>query len=184
MKILALSGSLRTGSLNTKLLDFSVPLLRERKVEVDVYDFKAAKIPIYDPDVHEGQPCEGVLNFKTRLKAANGLLIVSPEYNYSIPGSLKNLIDAASRPPKENPFKGKVCAQMGVTAGTKGTLQLQIMLRHVMVGLGCLSVPGAFTVSSGNEAFDEAGALKDEHEKKTLWAFLDSFVEELKAHVR
>lgn len=184
MKILALSGSLRTGSLNTKLLDYVVPLLRERKIEVDVYDFRAAKIPMYDPDVHEQQPCEGVMNFKTRLKAANGLLIISPEYNFSIPGSLKNLFDAASRPPKENPFKGKVCAQMGVTGGTKGTLQLQIMLRHVMVGLGCLSVPGAFTVSKGTEAFDESGALKDEHEKKMLSGFLDAFAEELKAHAR
>ena len=116
--------------------------------------------------------------------AADALLIVTPEYNYSVPGSLKNLIDAASRPPKENPFKGKVCAQMGVTAGPGGTLQLQIMLRHVMVGMGCLSVPGAYTVSKGNDAFDDAGALKEEHEKKKLLSFLDSFIDELKVRVR
>ncbi len=184
MKVLALSGSLRTGSWNTKLLHAVLPPLRERGVTVDEWDFKAAKVPIYDPDVHEQNPAPSVIDFKARLKAAHGLLIVSPEFNYSIPGSLKNLLDAASRPPKENPFKGKLAAQMGATPGMKGTLQLQVMLRHVLVGLECLSLPGAFTLSNAPEQFDEKGGLKDPAQQKTLSAFLDKFVDELRLRAR
>lgn len=179
MNVVAFSGSLRTGSWNTKLVTEAVAALRERGVTVDLWDFRAANVPIYDPDTSEEHPAPCVVDFKRRVAAADGLLVSTPEYNYSIPGSLKNLIDAASRPPKDNPFRGKVVAQLGATPGPGGTLQVQIMLRHVFAGLMAHVVPGAFTLSRASEAFDEQGHLKDEAQRRQLGVFLERFVAEL-----
>ena len=183
MKVFAFSGSLRTGSFNEQLLAVAVKGLREKGVEVDQWGFKAANIPIYDPDVHDTQPPAAMVDFKARVRSATGLLLVSPEYNYSIPGALKNLFDFASRPPAENPFRGKVTAQLGATPGPGGTLQAQIMIRHVLSGLGCHTLPGSFTISKAGEAFEAAG-LKEEGQRKTLDGFLSRFIDELKLRSR
>lgn len=180
MNVLAFSGSLRTGSWNTKLITEAVAGLTARGVTVDLWDFRAAQVPIYDPDSSDTSPAPSVLDFKARVARSQGVLISSPEYNYSIPGALKNLIDYASRPPKDNPFRGKVVAQLGATPGPGGTLQGQIMLRHVVMSLQAHSLPGAFTLSKAAEAFDEHGHLKDETHRKSLAALLDRFVDELK----
>ena len=183
MKVLAFSGSLRTGSWNEQLLALAVKGLVTRGLEVDAWSFKAANVPIYDPDTSDTNPAAGVVDFKARVRAATGLLIACPEYNSSYPGALKNLFDAASRPPKENPFRGKVTAQLGATNGPGGTLQAQVMLRHVLSGLGCLTLPGAFTVSRFTEAVAD-GRLKEETQQKNLDSFLDRFVDELKLRSR
>jgi len=180
MNVLAFSGSLRTGSWNTKLLAVAVEVLRARGVAVDVWDFRAANVPIYDPDTSDANPWPAVLDLKERIRHAKGLVIVSPEFNYSIPGSLKNLLDSLSRPPKDNPFRGKLVAQLGATPGPGGTLQGQIMLRHVISGLGALSFPGAYTLSRAAEAFDDAGQLKDATQRANLEGFLERYVAELK----
>ena len=183
MKIIAFSGSLRTGSWNTKLVHLAAKELEARGATVDVWDFKAANIPVYDPDTSDTNPPPAMVDFKQRVRAADALLISSPEYNYSIPGALKNLIDFASRPPKENPFRGKVVGLMGTTPGPGGTLQGQIALRHVMHGMLCVVTPGlSFTISQAHEAFDDKGALKDEAKAKQLGGYLDRFVEEVKRH--
>ncbi|MCA2977711.1 MAG: NAD(P)H-dependent oxidoreductase [Myxococcaceae bacterium] len=184
MRVLAFSGSLRTGSWNEQLLAVAVQGLSARGVEVDTWRFKAANVPIYDPDTSDAAPAPGVVDFKARVRAAAGLLIACPEYNYSYPGALKNLLDAASRPPHDNPFRGRVTAQLGATNGPGGTLQAQVMLRHVLAGLGCHTLPGAFTVSRVAEALDERGALKDEAQRRNLEVFLDRFVEELSLRSR
>lgn len=177
MKVLAFTGSLRTGSWNERLLAVAVEVLRRKQVEVDVFNLKAAQLPVYDPDT-DANPPPALTDFKERLRAATGLLIASPEYNYSYPGALKNLLDFASRPPKENPFSGRVSAQLGATPGPGGTLQAQAMLRHVLSGLGCHTLPGSFTVSRAVEAFDDSG-LKDERQRQNLDTFLGRFVDEL-----
>jgi chromate reductase len=179
MKVLAFSGSLRTGSWNERLLAVAVKELVAKGVEVDAWNFKAANIPIYDPDTSDANPPAAMVDFKARVRAATGLLIASPEFNHSVPGALKNLLDFASRPPRENPFRGRVTAQLGATPGHGGTLQGQAMLRHVLSGLGCHPLPGAVTVSRAEDAFDEHGGLKDEGQRKTLDGFLQRFVEEL-----
>lgn len=183
MKVLALSGSLRTGSWNEQLLAVAVKGLQARGVEVDAWSFKAANIPIYDPDTSDTNPPAAMVDFKARVRGATGLLIACPEYNYSYPGALKNLLDFASRPPEQNPFKGRVTAQLGATNGPGGTLQAQAMLRHVLSGLGCHTLPGAFTVSKVAEALDAQG-LKDERQKKNLDGFLERFIDELKLRSR
>lgn len=183
MKVLAFSGSLRTGSFNEQLLALAVEGLKAKGVEVDAWNFKAAQIPVYDPDTSDANPPAALVDFKVRVRAATGLLIACPEYNYAYPGALKNLLDFASRPPKENPFKGRVTAQLGATNGPGGTLQAQAMLRHVLSGLGCHTLPGAFTVSRVAEALDQ-GQLKDEPQRKNLDAFLGRFVDELRLRGR
>lgn len=183
MKVFAFSGSLRTGSFNEQLLAVATRALREKGVEVDQWNFKAANVPVYDPDVHDTNQPAGIVDFKTRVRAATGLMVVSPEYNHSLPGALKNLLDFASRPPNENPFRGKLAVQLGATPGNGGTLQAQLTVRHVLSSLGCLALPGTFTVSRAAEALDGAG-LKDAGQTKTLSGFLDRFVEELKLRSR
>jgi chromate reductase, NAD(P)H dehydrogenase (quinone) len=173
MDLFAFSGSLRTGSFNTKLLALAVTQLRALGLTVDEWDFKAANVPVYDPDTSETNPAPGIVDFKARVRQATGVLIASPEYNYSLPGALKNLLDYASRPAQENPFRGKVAAQLGATPGPGGTLQAQVMLRHVLVGLQMYSVPGAFTVSRAADAFDEKGQLVDASQQKQLGSFLE-----------
>lgn len=178
MKVFALSGSLRTGSWNTKLLHLAVPLLQAKGVEVTVWDFKAAKVPVYDADFELDYPPQ-LTAAKEQIRASQGVLLASPEYNHSIPGGLKNLLDFLSRPPKDNPFKGKLFAQLGATPGGFGTVYAQMQLRHVINALGGWSIPGQFVVSSAPSAFDDAGQLKDEARRNELSGFMDRFVEAL-----
>lgn len=174
-----MSGSLRTGSFNTKLLNLAVPLLRGRGVEVDVFDFRGAHVPLYDPDTSDTDSPPQVRDAKERIRAADGLLLVSPEYNNGIPGALKNFIDFVSRPPKEQPFRGKVVAHLGATPGGFATLYSQAQLRQVIGSLGAWSLPGHFVISKAADAFDDAGHLKDAARAVELEKFLGRYVESL-----
>lgn len=182
MKIFAIAGSARAQSWNKKLLALAVQQLRQDGAEVDVYDLKAANLVQYDADIEAttGLP-PVVVDLKERIARADGLLIVSPEYNYSIPGLLKNAFDWASRPPATNPFKGKLVAQMGCTTGQGGTLQAQAAIRLIMVGAMAWVMPGWFVVSKAETAFDEHGQLKDAAQVEQLKKFLKRFEEELRA---
>jgi chromate reductase len=122
-----------------------------------------------------------VLELKQRVRSADGVLIATPEYNYSIPGPLKNLLDWLSRPPTDNPLKGKLVAQLGATPGPGGTTQAQSVLRHVVgVALFAWVLPGpAFTLSKAAEAFDQGGGLREEADSKRLRDYLGRFVEAL-----
>lgn len=175
MKVFALAGSLRTGSWNRKLLELTVPLLRSQGLEVDVFDFRAANVPMFDPDVHEHDPAPVVRDAQERVRAAQGLLIVSPEYNHGIPGALKNFIDAVSRPPKTQPFKGKLAAQLGVTPGKMFTAYAQHALRETLSTLGVLSMPGEFVVAHAKDAFDDQGQLKEEARRNELTDFVHRY---------
>lgn len=179
MKVFAMSGSLRTGSFNTKLLNLAVPLLKSKGVEVDVFDFRAAQVPVYDPDTSDTNYPAAVADAKERIRAANGVVLVSPEYNNGIPGGLKNFIDFVSRPPKEQPFRGKVFAHLGATPGGFGTLYSQAQVRQVVNSLGAWSMPGHFVVSSAGTAFDDAGQLKDAARAAELEKFIARYVEAL-----
>jgi chromate reductase, NAD(P)H dehydrogenase (quinone) len=180
--VLAFAASLRSGSLNKKLLAVAEKELKGLGVEVDVFDLFAANIPVYNEDVLQKEIPAGVLDLKARITQASSVLIVTPEYNYGIPGVLKNVIDWCSRPPPTNPFKGKLTAHLGATPGSAGTYQAQSQVRLVLsVGVGAWVLPGvAFGMSHADKAFDAGGALTDEGAKKALTAFLGRFAEELK----
>lgn len=178
-RVFAFSGSLRTGSWNTRLLDVAVPVLKSKGVEVDVWNFRAANVPIYDPDTSDTNYPPQVADAKERIRASHGVLIVSPEYNNSMPGALKNLIDFLSRPTKEQPFRGKLIAHLGATPGGFGTLYSQAVGRQVMNSLGAWSMPGHFVVSSAAAAFGDDGQLKDPARQKDLDGFLTRYAEAL-----
>ena len=125
--ILGLSGSLRGGSFNTQLLRVAQALLPPHAA-LDIYDFRA--LPLYDGDVEEaGQPL-AVRRFKDRIRAADAILIATPEYNFSIPGGLKNALDWASRPYGDNAWAGKPLAILGGGGGL-GSSRAQDHLRAV-----------------------------------------------------
>ncbi|MBX7102245.1 MAG: NAD(P)H-dependent oxidoreductase [Myxococcaceae bacterium] len=181
MKLLALCGSIRKASWNQKLLNLIAAELREKGHEVDVFDLRAANIPVYDQDL-DATPPPGVVDLKTRAAAAQGFVVCTPEYNYSVPGILKNVIDWVSRPnAAKNPLRDKLVFQAGCTNGPGGTLQAQMHLRHILnYGLGAWVSPSQYTLSQIGQHLDEAGNFKDPNQKKMLGYVLGPFLEELK----
>ena len=106
INILGIAGSLRKGSYNRALLQNAAELVPE-DARLEIFDLDG--IPAYNQDLDIAVPYK-VVQFKSKIKAADALLIVTPEYNYSVPGLLKNAIDWASRPPGDNAFPGKTAA--------------------------------------------------------------------------
>ena len=129
--ILGFAGSLRKESYNRSLLRAALEQL-PGNVELEIFDLEG--IPPYNQDLDQ-QPPEKVRDFKARIRAADALLIVTPEYNYSIPGVLKNAIDWASRPHGDNSFDDKPVAFMGASMGMIGTARAQYHLRQSSVFL-------------------------------------------------
>lgn len=165
MKILAIPGSLRKGSYN-RALAMNAKALAPEGIEVEIFDLEG--IPPYNQDL-ERDPPERVKELKTKIRSSDALLFCTPEYNYSIPGVLKNAIDWASRPFDENPFEGKPVAIAGASIGSMGTSRAQYHLRQVCVGLGmyALVYPEVF-VPSADKKFESDGSITDEKLKKKL----------------
>lgn len=167
MRILAFAGSLRSGSLNRRLLATAVTSIGDR-AEVDLLDLRDVGLPIYDGDLEEkeGLP-EGARQLKERVRAADALLIATPEYNHSIPGGLKNAIDWASRPP-DNPFRGRLALLMSASPGSFGGTRGMLALRHVLMALFVTVLPNSVHLAHAGAAFDETGRLKDEKTRSTV----------------
>src|SRR5439155_23545899 len=121
------AGSLRRASYNRGLLR-AARSLAPKGMNIHILDI--LDIPLYNEDVHERGFPEAVAQFRARIRAADALLIVTPEYNYSVPGVLKNAIDWASCPP-EQPFQDKPIAIMGASTGLFGTTRAQRHLRQM-----------------------------------------------------
>ena len=167
MKILAFAGSLRAGSLNRMLLTNALAAL-EGKAELDRLDLRDVAMPIYDGDLEAAQgPPEGARRFKARIAAADALLIATPEYNTSVPGGLKNVIDWASRPP-DIPFKGKVALLLSASPGQFGAVRSLMTVRQILTALFVHVVPQAVSVSRADQAFDESGNLKEARTKASI----------------
>ncbi|HEY0522391.1 MAG TPA: NAD(P)H-dependent oxidoreductase [Stellaceae bacterium] len=159
VKVLGICGSLRKGSYNAAALRAAQELAPDG---LTIETFDIAPIPIYNEDVRaEGLP-PSVEQFRERIRAADALLFVTPEYNYSVPGVLKNAIDWASRPP-EQPFAGKPVAIMGATPSALGTARAQYHLRQILVFLDMhpINKPEVM-IAAASGKFDAAGQLTDE----------------------
>lgn len=172
MKILGVSGSLRAGSFNTAALRAAVELA-PAGMQIELCDI--GDLPLYNDDVRvQGFP-PPVQRLRERIKAADGLLFATPEYNYSISGVLKNAIDWASRPP-EQPFDGKPIAIMGASPGALGTARAQYHLRQCFVFLNghVLNRPEVMISGAGGK-FDAAGALTDQATRDFLATMLVAF---------
>ncbi|MDA1100386.1 MAG: NAD(P)H-dependent oxidoreductase [Proteobacteria bacterium] len=171
MKILGISGSLRENSFNTALLR-TARKLAPVGMEIEIADLTG--IPPYNEDVYAYGFPAAVETFRGQIAAANGLLIATPEYNYSYSGVLKNAIDWASRPP-EQPFNGKAVAMMGASAGRLGTARAQYHLRQVFVFLnGHVVNKPEVMVGGAGQAFDAKGTLLDDGAKELIGQLLVS----------
>ncbi len=165
ISILSFSGSLRQGSFNTALLRAAAELLPEG-MTLEIFDL--TPIPFFNADLEvKGLP-EAVKIFKNKIAAADALLIATPEYNYSIPGVLKNAIDWASRLPKDSPLNGKPAAMLGA-GGMLGTVRAQGHLRDILLhnNLLVLNKPEVY-IARAAEKFDAAGLLIDEPTRQRL----------------
>jgi chromate reductase, NAD(P)H dehydrogenase (quinone) len=136
VRILGIAGSLRRGSYNQGALR-AAKLLVPENVEIDI--FQLDEIPMFNQD-DEKSPPSSVLELKKRIRSADAVLIVTPEYNYSVPGVLKNAIDWASRPMATAPWSGKSAAIMGASLGAIGTARAQYHLRQIFVALNLFTL--------------------------------------------
>lgn len=172
LRILGIAGSLRRASVNAGLLRAARAAAPEG-MEITIHDIR--EIPLYDGDVEaQGFPAP-VVALKEAIRASDGVLIATPEYNYSIPGVLKNAIDWVSRPRSEDPFSNKPLAIMGA-GGRLGTGRAQYHLRQVAVELESFTMAKPeLLVQRPWEKFDKLGNLTDEATAKELAAFLAAF---------
>lgn len=168
--VLGLSGSLRKGSFNTAALHAAIELVPDG---MTIEPFDITTIPFFNADL-ELTPPEPVQHFAQRIAAADAMLIVSPEYNYSVPGVLKNAIDWASRL-QSRPLNEKPVAVMGASTGPWGTVRVQLHLRQIFVFVNMLPMqqPQVF-INKAEEKFDAQGHLTDEATRKAIRALLES----------
>jgi chromate reductase, NAD(P)H dehydrogenase (quinone) len=176
LRLVGIAGSLRTGSFNAALLRSAVNLIPEG-AEIEVGSIR--DIPLYNGDVEasDGIP-PPVQRLKEQIAAADGLLLVTPEYNNSIPGVFKNAIDWVSRPASDIPrvFGGKPVAVIGASPGGFGTILSQNAWLPVLRTLGANPwFGGRLLVSRASSVFDEFGALRDAPVEERLREFLRGF---------
>ena len=172
MDILAITGSLRAGSYNTML---AKELMAQAPAPLHITLTGIDGIPIYNGDEDGPDKPAAVLALAEKIRAAKGLIIVAPEYNYSIPGGLKNALDWVSRLPNQ-PFKDKRTAIAGAAMGPLGTGRMQYHLRQVLQFLETQVMPKPeIFLGAAHTKFDAAGKLTDQPTADVLGAWLGAF---------
>ena len=171
--ILGISGSLRRDSFNRATLRAAQELAPEgSKIET----FELDGLPGFNQD-DEGQPPAKVVELKQRIRSADAILFVTPEYNYSVPGVLKNAIDWASRPYGDSAWNGKPVAIMGASVGISGTARAQYHLRQMFVFLNMYPVnQPEVMIGSAAKRFDQQGKLTDENSRKLIQQLLQELI--------
>ena len=182
MKIVAIPGSLRKNSYNKMAIGYLVQGAQDAGAEVEILDLKEYALPVYDGDIEkEGTP-KNVEKFVQKIIDADSIIICTPEYNYSIPGGLKNAIDWVSRS-SHHPFRGKPLALAGTSPGHWGTVRSQMAIIPVLRMLGAHILHTQVFIPFAKKAFDEKGNLTDEKIKEKLLALGKELVEKTKASV-
>jgi chromate reductase, NAD(P)H dehydrogenase (quinone) len=178
MRILAVSGSLRAGSYNTALARAAAELT-PAGVDVELYEGLAA-VPNYDQDLDDAdiEAPAAVQDLRRRIEEADALLIVTPEYNGSIPGLLKNAIDWASARHRGSWLQNKTVAIAGATTGQFGAIWAQQDLRRVLGIAGARVVGGELPVARAQDAFDADGRVRDPLLEERLREHLAALVDE------
>jgi chromate reductase len=177
-QIAVLVGSLRTDSFNRKLAN---AIVRLAPPEFSFKQLDIGDLPLYNQD-DDAQQAASVQRLKSEIAAAQGLLFVTPEYNRSIPGVLKNAIDHASRPYGQSAWAGKPAGVLGASVGAIGTAVAQQHLRNVLAYLDVptLGQPEAF-IHAKDGLFDDAGNI-GQGSKPFLQTWMDTYVEWVKTH--
>jgi chromate reductase len=177
-EIVVAVGSLRRDSFNRKLAN---AVLKLAPSEFSFTQLQISDLPLYNQD-DDGNPAEPVKRLKNQISAAQGLLFVTPEYNRSIPGVLKNALDHASRPYGQNAWAGKPAGVLGASIGATGTAMAQQHLRNVLAYLDVptLGQPEAF-IQVKEGLFDDAGSIGDAS-RKFLQNWMNRYVAWVKKH--
>ena len=181
MKIVTIVGSLRKESYNMHLAKTMQNRYKD-KLTIEIADIRS--LPHFDQD-EENNPSQAVKDFKEAISSADGVFIITPEYNWSIPGVLKNALDWASRVDKV--FIGKPVLALGVTLGQLGTVRAQMHLREILAAPGVqakILPPGGneVLIGSANQKFDEqTGQLVDEGTLSFLDSKVDAFINFVKS---
>jgi chromate reductase, NAD(P)H dehydrogenase (quinone) len=176
VKVLVISGSLRAGSYNTALAR-AARELAPGGVEVDLYE-GLGELPPFDADSDGAEAPHQVRDLRRQIDAADGVLFVTPEYNGSIPGVLKNAVDWASRPHRGAALSGKIVAVAGATPGQYGAMWAQQDLRRVLGIAGARVIAGEVAVPRAHEAFDKEGRLASAAIAELLRDHLAALVDE------
>ena len=173
LRILGISGSIRTGSYNRAALRAARDLAPEG-MDIEVFDL--APLPMYNGDLDGPATPAVVQDFQARIRSADGLLVVTPEYLHSIPGVLKNALDWGSRGGDNSPLLGKPIAMMGFVTGGSGSRWGQYHLRHICHATNMLPLnrPEIY-VTDVREKFDEAGTLTHEPTRQAIRELLSAF---------
>ncbi|HET7921219.1 MAG TPA: NADPH-dependent FMN reductase [Gammaproteobacteria bacterium] len=174
IKVLGIAGSLRKGSFNRLLLRNALDL---KPADMEIETFDIAPIPVYNEDLREQGFPAPVEALRESIRAADALLLATPEYNFSMPGVFKNAIDWASRPP-EQPFNDKPVAIMGASGSILGTARAQYHLRQTCVFLNMhpINKPEVFVAMAGGK-FDADGKLTDETARRLIGELLANLAE-------
>ena len=171
--ILAIAGSLRRDSYNKSALRAAQGLCPEG-ARLEIYDI--AGLPLFNQD-EERNPTPKVTDFKQKIRAADAILISTAEYNYGLPGVLKNAIDYASRPYGDNAWNGKPIAIMSAALGVAGGIRAQYQLRQCFVFLNLEAVvQPEVAIGNAPQRFDDKGNLTDETSKKMIAQLLQNLV--------
>jgi chromate reductase len=172
--ILGFAGSLRKGSYNKALLRAALELI-PKDAKLEIFDLEG--IPPFNQDLESRMP-EKVKEFKAKIQAADAILVVTPEYNYSMSGVLKNAIDWASRPYGDNSFEGKPVAIMSASVGMLGGARAQYHLRQSFVFLNMYPINRPeVMVAHADEKVDENGRIVDEATREKIKELLENLID-------
>jgi chromate reductase len=159
IRVLAISGSLRRGSHNTKLLRAATTLMAVGS-ELTLWD-SLKDVPPFDEDDEAGPPHTAVARLRQSVARADALLIATPEYNHSVPGQLKNALDWLSRPLAGNPVQRKPAAVIGASTGIFGAVWAQAETRKILDALGAQVLDRELPVPTAAEQFGDDGRMLD-----------------------
>lgn len=181
LHLVGIAGSLRKGSLNRALLRAVAELVPE---EVDFEILDLASIPLYDADLDEdARRPEPVQRLKEAIAGADGLVLATPEYNFGVPGVLKNALDWASRPAYRSPMTGRPVALMGAAPGASGTMRAQEQLKLSLMAMASAVFPHrGVAITRARERFDDELHLVDEATRDYLRSYLHDFTAWVRRH--
>lgn len=174
LAILGISGSGRTGSYNTALLEAAKRLLPP-DVTLEIVD--VSKLPLYNQDLEHNLP-EAAKDLKKKIRTADAILIATPEHNYSVTAVLKNAIEWGNRPPGDASWSGKPAAVISASTGLRGGVRAQLHLRQIMIDLNMYPINRPLLlVANAKDKFNQDLKLTDEETIQTLREILSALVE-------
>lgn len=174
MKVLAFAASHRPDSLNRNLIILAAEKLRSLGVEIDFAEYGEFDMPLYNDTLADNMP-EATRKFSERCKSVDGIIIAMPEYNWSFPGSLKNIIDWTSRIDSNN-LTGKTALLLSATTGARGGIAGLQQFKSPLEALHMIVFHKVFPLSHAHNAFSENGQLKDKMQQELFFNIISDYI--------